>query len=348
MMCKMQYDITREEEMDHQFNQNNQQSSDYWQGNGNQQGNAYQQGNTYQQGNFYQQGNTYQQGNSYMGNNGANYGGGFEPEKAPNIFQQFVLAFVPTKYSRLTRVKTGSMIGFVTLLALIATVISFFSFALEISAIDMEEVADSLPDFSVRNGQLHLDEDFCYDEGGVFIYMTEDIDEFYYEDAEELADEGYQNILLIGRDRLSLMQNHEYQQLNLSDLGSLEISRTWIVTKLIPLVLIFAVIGYVIFFVGRVLWYFLCAAVYLLIAMLISTVMNKHLETGALFRTAVYAKVFMFVIVTFINLLPLTGFSIPFLLRVAATVVFMSFAIAKLPGGRLHTAPPMPMGQGWQ
>lgn len=332
--------------MEDQLNQNNQQENQYQQ-----QGNPYQQqGNPYQQqGNPYQQqGTPYQQGNPYMANGGGYYGGNPEPEKAPNIFQQFPLAFVPTKYSRLTKVKTGSMIGFVTLLVLIATVFSFISLAFEIASIDMEEVAKQLPDFTIKNGRLHMDEEFLLDEGEVFIYMTEDAEGFSYDDAAELFGEGYRNIMLIGRDRLSIMQNTEYQQFEFSQLGnSLEISRTWIVTKLVPLILVVLAIVYLFIFVGKALWYFLCAAVYLLIAMLISSVMRKGQEAGALFRTAVYAKVLMFVIATIIDLLPLAGFSIPFLLRVAVTVVFMGVAIAKLPDD-YQTPAPMQMGQGWR
>ncbi len=340
--------------MDGQFNENNQQGNPYQQ-QGNpyqQQGNPYQQqGNPYQQqGNPYQQqGNPYQQGNTYMGNGGGYYGGSPEPEKAPNIFQQFILAFVPTRYSRLTKVKTGSMIGFVTLLVLAASLLSFITLAVELSSVNMEEVAESLPDFELRDGRLYLDEDFIYDDEGIFIYMTESIDGFSYEDAADMAAEGYQNILLIGRDRLSLMQNTEYQQFDFSDFGSsMEINRSWIITKLVPFVLIILAIAYIFIFVGRALWYFLCAGVYLLIAMLISAIMSKRLEAGALFRTAVYSKVYLFVIAAIIELLPFVNFSIPFLIRVAATIAFMGVAIAKLPGNTLKTAPPMQMGQGWQ
>lgn len=280
---------------------------------------------------------------------GVNYGGSLELEKAPNILKQFLLAFVPTKYSALTKVKVGSMIGFVTLLVLIATAFSFISLALELSSVDMEEVADALPDFEVKSGRLYLDEDFVFDEGGVFIYMTEDIDGFSYEDAADLAAEGYQNIMLIGRDRLSIMQNTEYQQLDFKDLGSLAISRSWIVTKFVPFILVVVAIAYVFFFVGRVLWYFLCAAIYMLIGMAVAAIASKHIETGELFRIAVYSKVLFFVIATVISLLPFVDFAIPFWFRVAVTTAFMAFAIVKLPGRKLNSAPPMPMGgQGWQ
>lgn len=327
-----------------------QQGSAYQQGNPYQQGNAYQQGSPYQQGNAYQQGNPYQQGNAYQqgssyqqihpyknngyGNQGGsyNYGGNSEPQKAPNILQQFVLAFIPPRYDGLTRVKTGSMIGFVTLLALVATIISFLSLMIGFSPSDMKELAGYLPDFEISGGRLHLDEDFMYDEDPILIYMTEDIDEFTYEDAAELADEGYQDVLLVGQNRISVMQNGEYQQLDFADLGSeLEISREWIIEQLIPIIMVVIVIGYICFFIGRICWYFLCAAIYMLFGMLIASIMKKQLSAGALYRTAVYAKVLMFVIATLISAIPFVVLSVPFMFRFVITLVFMGFAIAKLP-----------------
>lgn len=321
-----------------------QQGSGYQQGNPYQQGSGYQQGNPYQQGSAYQQGNPYQQGNAYQqlhpyksngyGNQGGsyNYGGNSEQQKAPNILQQFGLSFIPPRYDELTRVKTGSMIGFVTLLALVATIISFLSLMIGFSPSDMKEVAGYLPDFEISGGRLHLEEDFVYDEEPIVIYMTEYIEEFTYEDAAELADEGYQDILLVGRDRISLMQNGEYQQLDFADFGSeLEISRDWIIEQLIPIIMVVIVIGYICFFIGRICWYFLCAAIYMLFGMLIASVMKKQLSAGALYRTAVYAKVLMFVIATLLSAVPFVVLSVPFMFRFVITMVFMGFAIAKLP-----------------
>lgn len=319
-----------------------------------QQGNPYQQqGNPYQQqGNFYQQG--YQQGTPYMGNGYGNNGGAnTEPQKAPNIFQQFVLAFVPTKYDRLTKVKTGSMIGFVTLLVLIATLLSFIILAVDFASIDMDEMAEELPDFEITGGHLYMEEDFLYDEDIIFVYMTDDIDEFSYEDAADLLYEGYQDILLVGRDSISVMQNGQYSQADYSEFGGLEISRDWLVSTMMPFLMGVIGVAYIIIFLGMGLGYFLLAAVYLLFAMLIASIMKKNLETGSLFRVAVYSKVLMFVVATILDLLPFVSFSVPFLLRVGITMVFMGFAIAKLPDDRpVYTAPVMPQGgqngQGWQ
>lgn len=263
-----------------------------------------------------------QQTNEYYNPQGNPY-----QQPTPNIFQQFYLSFVPPQYSRLTKVKTGSMIGFVTLLAFISTVFIFAYLMIAFRTINL----DMLPDFEIREGQLNIEEDFIYDEAIIYIHMTDDVSEFFYEDAYELAVEGYFNVILVGRDRISMMQNGQYQQFNFSELGSsMVIDKDLVVTTFISFVRVFFVMGFVIFFVGRVFWYFLCAAVYMLFAMLIASIMKKQLSAGTLFRVAVYSKVMMFVAATFLIVVSLAGLSVPFLLRVAITIVFMWFAIAKL------------------
>ena len=255
---------------------------------------------------------------------------------------------MPNLYDRLTKVKIGSMIGFVTLLVLAATLLSFIATMTGFFSIDMKELAAGLPEFTLKNGRMYMDEDFVFDEGNVFVYMTEEIDSFSYDDAAEIIDEGYRDVMLVGRDRISIMQNGEYQQLDFSDLGnSFELSREWIATSLAPIITGVIIGAYIIYFLWRILWYFLCAAVYLLFAMLIASVMSKQVPGEALFRTAVYAKVLMFVVVTFLDLIPLVDISVPLLLRVAITIVFMGFAIWKLPDNR-PTPAPMTMGQGWR
>lgn len=279
--------------------------------------------------NYNTNGNWYQQNDPYMNNSYGNNNP--EPPKAPNIFEQFVLSFIPPQYSRLTKVRTGSMIGFVTLLALIATIISFAQTAVSFAFGDVKEWVNQLPEFEITGGRLHIEEDFVYDQGGVFIYLTDDIDGFSYDYAVGIAAEGYQNIILAGRDSISIMQNRKYQQADFSNFGSMEISRDWFVDTMMPLAMIGIILGYIIFFVGRVLWYFLCAAVYLLIAMIIASIMKKQQPAGELFRIAVYSKVLMFVVATFLSEVPFVNFSVPFSFRVAVTVVIIGAAIAQLP-----------------
>lgn len=55
--------------------------------------------------------------------------------KVPNIFEQFAYAFVPPKYGSPVKVKVGSMIGFVVLLTLLATILSAVKFFIDFSRI---------------------------------------------------------------------------------------------------------------------------------------------------------------------------------------------------------------------
>lgn len=279
-----------------------------------------------------------QQSNPYMNNsygnsdNSYHYGSAPEPQKAPNIFQQFALAFVPPQYGRLTKVKTGSMVCFVILLTLIATILSGVSFAIIMSSFNDSNWADALPDFEVSGGRLYMNGDFMFDENPIFIYMTDEINGFTYADASELADNGYRNIFLAGRDRLSLMQDGEYQQMDYRSLGTeLEISKDWIVETFVPLMMVMTALMYLIFYVGRTLWYFFSALLYFLCGMLIAQILHKNQPSGDLFKVAVYSKVLMFVVVMIFDAIPGVSFPLPGIVRILITLVFMGFAIAKLP-----------------
>ena len=196
-----------------------------------------------------------------MNNGYGNYGGNPEPPKAPNIFQQFGLSFIPPQYHRLTKVKTGSMIGFVTLLILAAIIPYLILIGIGLSYLDINGWINRLPDFEVKNGRLYLEEDFLYDEDEIFIYATEDISDFSYDDAAELMDKGYSEILLVGRDGFLRIQDGAYQQFAFSD-ATMNISRDMIVNTLLPMMTVFIIGGFIIFFIIRVLGYFLFAADY--------------------------------------------------------------------------------------
>lgn len=282
-----------------------------------------------------------------------------QQQKAPNIFQQFVLAFIPARYNRLTRIKIGSMIAFVMLLALAATIISYINQMVSFASIDVEALVDKLPDFTMTDGHLYLEEDFLYEEGDLYVYMTDDVEGFFYGDAAEKAVAGYRDIILVGRDRIFIMQNRgepRYQYVGFEVFGrNRQLSKRLAVDALMPYLTGLTIVLHLITFVGEVLGYFLFAAVYLLFAMLIAAILKKRQPPAVLFRTAVYSKVLMFVVAMFFELIPFVSISVPFLLRVIITIAFMAIAIAKLPENE-----PAPMmmgqwpgqeqgqGQGWQ
>lgn len=305
-----------------------------------QQGNPYQQENPYQQRNPYQQGTPYQQagyaGNGYQNfNNERAYNNNVPVQKAPNIFKQFAYSFVPPRYACFANVKTGSMIGFVTLLTFIVTLITFLQVVIGyISFGGVETVLNEVPDFYLSNGKFSIEEDFILDEGEVYMYFTEDIDAFTYDDVKGLYDEGYNDILLIGHEKLSMMQDREYQELYFSEMGNITFDKDWIINSLMPVIWTCIGVGALIFFVCRTLWYFVCAAIYMLIAMLIAAISRKNISSGNLFKAAVYAKVLMFVVAFLLSLIPVVDISIPGILRIIITIVFLSFGVQYMPQKR--------------
>lgn len=270
---------------------------------------------------FYQQNNSYQQGIFYQ-------------QKAPNIFQQFILSFMPSQYNGLVKVKTGSMIGFVTLLVFIATAVLVGRLMFDLSSNGGTDWMRELPEFEISNGRFYIEENYEYAKSrAYYIYLTDDISGFTYSDASAIVAEGYQNILLVGRDTLSLMWNGKYQQRSLEDLGDTEINRDRLLETIMPVAMASAAIVGIVSFVGRTFWYFLCAAVYFLFALIIAQILKKQQPAGVLFRVAVYSKVLMFVVAGLFELISTMGISMPmsFSFRIVVTIAFMGFAIAKLP-----------------
>lgn len=273
-----------------------------------------------------------------MNNGGMNnqYGGfGSAPveQKAPNIFMQFVYSFVPPRYSRLAKVKTGSMIGFVTLLMFVITLVSFVTLGLKyIASGGVESALDELPDFELKDGYFSIDEEYFYDEDEMLVFLSDYEEEYTYDDVMELSSLGYRMILLVTCDKLCILNNGKYQEFYFYQMADgFEFNKDWIVNSLMPVLWVFLVIGFVIFFVCRTLWYFLCAAIYLLIAMLIALICQKRASAGDLFRVAVYSRVPMFVVALLLSVLPFVSFSVPGIVRIFVTIVIMGFGVWSLP-----------------
>lgn len=255
--------------------------------------------------------------------------------KVPNIFEQFAYAFVPPKYGSLARVKVGSMIGFVVLLTLLATVLSAVKFFIDFSLIGNSlDFMDDIPDFGVKKGSFFIDEEYVFDEGDLFVYLTDEIDEFTYGDVDYAKELGYSQIMLVGRDKISILNNGQYREIRFKDINLSEditINKEWVTETLIPFLSILIAVGYVVFFIFRTLWYFFCAMLYFLVALVVAAIMQRKVSAGALYRTAVYSKVLMFVVGTILGLLPFVHISVPGIVNIVITIAFMSFAIYMLP-----------------
>lgn len=252
-------------------------------------------------------------------------------QKPPNIFKSFLYAFIPTKYNRLIKVKTGSMIGFVILLVLIATLADAVVFGIRYRYTDPFWV--EFPNIVVTDGKLHIDEDFLSEKYGFYIFVTDDVDEFSYADVKALADSGYRQVMLVGRDKIAMMRQGKYEELYFADIvgrGEQLVAKDWFEGILRDFIWVFGVVLFVIY-VLRVLWYFLCSAVCLIIGMIIAQMYGKWLQTGQIFRIAVYSKAVTFAVTVFVDVVSFMHSSVPVFIRCGATIILMVAAIRFMP-----------------
>lgn len=245
-----------------------------------------------------------------------------------NLLKQFGYSFIPHRYVKLAAVKTGSMIGFVTLLSLVSTLCILASFIITFMVRGgADAFLDWVPEFELRDGILSLEDDYYVkDTGYIYVYFTDQIDGFRQNDINHIIEQGYSKAILGGNEKIVIIKNGEYVEGYYTAFGEdLELNRKIVVKKLMPLLWVVIGIMFLIYFVGRTFWYFGCAALYFLAALLITSLFRRKIPAGTLFRVAIYAKVPMFAVTTFWTAPYLSG-----IFRITVTAGFMAFAIVYL------------------
>ena len=140
-----------------------------------------------------------------------------QTKKAPNIFKQFIFSFVPPKYAELANAKVGSMILMVCIVVLFMSSLLFVVGIWEEGGIN--EMIGIFPDFEVRNGELFIEEPYFDDEDNNVWYITDEIEEFQYEDVEYYLNQGNEKVVLIGRYNVCIYENGEFKEESLEEFG---------------------------------------------------------------------------------------------------------------------------------
>lgn len=251
-----------------------------------------------------------------------------QTKKAPNIFKQFIFSFVPPKYAELANAKVGSMILMVCIVVLFMSSLLFVVGIWEEGGIN--EMIGIFPDFEVRNGELFIEEPYFDDEDNNVWYITDEIEEFHYEDVEYYLNQGNEKVVLIGRYNMCIYEDGEFKEESLEEFGDDIFSNEDIEESVYPFVYIMFLGSVLIVFVGKVCWYFICSAIYFLVGMLIAKNMGKKISNVHIFKAAVYVKIPFFVIANIIKLFGI-GFGVMAIPRELLTLIFLAFCIKNLP-----------------
>ena len=251
-----------------------------------------------------------------------------EPEVG--FFKQFPMAFMPQKYGELVHAKKGQMIGFVTILMLVVTIVLACDFFI-VGVPQMNKFFAMCPEFSLSNGELSLESELEFSEDDTYFYANDDVDTIEMSDVEKLVNEkGYDSVAVVSKKNLVFYGNGQYQTAKFSDFGNLSIDRDFIVNDLANALVVIVAIGFVCYFIFGSLLYFFYAMCYWLVMMVVSKIFKREVENGYLFKSCVYGKAFMVVIATLISILPIS-ITIPTFGRTMITLAFLVFALSKLP-----------------
>lgn len=270
---------------------------------------------------------------SYGNYNSADNYSSYEEKEAPSFFMQFPYSFNPQKYGELVRVKNGPMIGFVILFLALCTIVTYIGFSISFSKTEeIEKVLNMFPDFCLTNGEFSIEETFEYADSDkeIYVLVSDEVDEFKLDEAQEKQEEGYDSVILIGQSNLVFENDGEYNQLKFSDLPEVTFNKEWIMDTFLPGLFVVVSIGFIFYFIGRTLWYFFCALMYMLIAMICAKIFHKEFTSGVLYKTAIYAKVIMTVVACLLSVLPI-AVAIPAFIRTMITLAMMLVSFTNLP-----------------
>lgn len=215
-----------------------------------------------------------------------------------NFFKQlWITLFRPDQYGRLAGVGTGRMVGFVVLFSLLYSIVWMGSLMM---SLDLDAVAqmlkEELPDFYLEDGELHLEEPYNASAQTTFICADTEIEKFELSDLEYIIDTtNYEGILLISRKNLLLYKDHQYKELNISDL-KVKGTRDELFDKSISFIRKASMILPFIIFPFLVIAHFIAALFLALFAAIFSAIFGRSLSGGQVYRIGIYTYAMIIVV----------------------------------------------------
>lgn len=206
------------------------------------------------------------------------------------ILDQFILAVSrPKEYKKLIVLKTGKIILYTLLMALILTVMSYIIPAAGwlLSYHGFEGfIENQIPEFTFANGQLDMKSDIVIKQAGVSqIIVDTSKDKVSKKDLEE----GYMQQILVSKNNMIISSMTTTNEIEFSRLKNVYLSKASLL-KLVPILYISLAVAVVMEFIVVLLGYIFSAFIYGLIAMFYTSMEGKNISLGDAIKAAIYAK----------------------------------------------------------
>ena len=206
------------------------------------------------------------------------------------ILDQFILAvFRPKEYKKLILLKTGKIVLYTLLMALILTVMSYIipiaGWLLSYHGFE-GFIEKQLPEFTLENGQLNMESDIAIKQSGVSqIIVDTSKDKMSKKDLEE----GYVQQVLVSKNNMIISSMTTTSEIEFKKLKDVHFSKASL-SKLVPILYISLAIVVGMEFIVILLEYIFSAFIYGLIAMFYTSMEGKNISLGDAVKAAIYAK----------------------------------------------------------
>lgn len=240
--------------------------------------------------------------------------------KKCNVFKRFAYSFVPSKYGVLAYQSAGSTFLFM----LILTLIMAFSLTGNIFYVMNQTLQETLgvgsigeviekyvPDFTIENGKLDLDEPINYTIDTVCIYIDSDVEELSLSDMDYLLNNsGFEGIILGSKKNCFVYNKRtgEMQTLNFSDFGNMKVGKQDLVDlvyewtsfgKIGPALIIIYLIYFIVLYAVLALG---CCVVFVILNLFL----HRNVRAGKAYAIGVYALVPSFLLSQLLAWLPIS------------------------------------------
>lgn len=252
-----------------------------------------------------------------------------------NVFKEMALSvYSYGSYSKFLRNKKGKVFGFgvllMTIYFLIKMVLPSFTPGSFLDVV--ESFQENIPDFSLEDGTLWVDDVWEADSTTSYVYINTSpgID---LEDTSEVRESfrRYRSVMLMDSKKIIMKNDGEWQKLYFSELG-VEFDKDDL-AEFLPRLYVFCVIFYIVFlivaYIFMTAFFFLGVLFVALIGLLIASCMNYRISFGKLYLLAIYSRTLPLLIKALVSFLP---FGIPFfwVLNFGLSAFILAMALMKM------------------
>lgn len=254
-----------------------------------------------------------------------------------NVFQEIGGSVAGVKaYPQFLKNRAGKVIGYVFLLVTLAFLVGNIKgfIGTSIFASTMEDkLAEVIPDFSLENGRLYMEEPIYLEEDTALISFDSDTDVVFDFTESEWRDmlRDYEDAIVGDSKGIVFKSDGEFQIVQWPK--DISVSRDTL-KQFLPIIPIVMVVIYVLSYFGSLIGYFLGALILALLGLIVASAQKYRFSFGQIYVLSIYSKTLACILkaifkLTGLSSIPVLGVMLSFGL-IAACCAYLILAMAHI------------------